>query len=199
MILGSLILRHAHEAPHLSQPFRCAIFMNCSMPWSATEDLGKDVTPLVIQDQYIPCTLAEADRMLALEYEKNPTEEDMLNDERHKNWGEGDLIPPMLRQAHQNMYAQDVENGVERKYNDYRAHRMFPEVDKVRVPVPTGHILGERDPLKELGTTMCDMCDPRAMLTYKHSFGHEIPARSPKDLKKIVEVIEKTVFRSDFV
>lgn len=199
MIIGSLILRYAHETPHLPQPFRSAIFMNCSMPWSATEDLGKDVTPLVIKRRYVPCTLAEADRVLALEYEKNPTKEDMLQDERNTNWDDGDLIPPMMRHAYQNIHAQDVEKGVERKYNDLRAHRMFPEVDNVRVPVPSGHVLGERDPQKELGMTMCDMCDPRVMLTYKHGFGHEIPARSPKDLKKIVEVIEKTVFRSDFV
>lgn len=43
------------------------------------------------------------------------------------------------------------------------------------------------------------MCDPRVMLTYSHGFGHEIPSRSLKDLKKIKEVIEKTVIRSDFV
>ena len=93
----------------------------------------------------------------------------------------------------------DVEQGLERKYNDYSAHRMLPEVDKVRIPMPTGQIFGERDPLKELGKTMCDMCDPRVILTYKHGFGHGIPARSPRDLKRIVEVIEKTVIRSEFV
>ncbi len=198
MIIGSLILRYAHETPHLPQPFRSAIFMNCSMPWSATKDLGKDVTPLVIQHQYIPCTLAEADRALALEYERNPNKENMLKDERHANWGDGDLIPPMLKQTYQSVFAQELEKGTVRKYSDFVAHRMFPEVDKVRVPIPTGHILSERDPLKELGTTMCEMCDPRLMLTYKHVFGHEIPARSPRDLIRIKEVIEKTVIRSDF-
>lgn len=105
----------------------------------------------------------------------------------------------MLRQAYQNIHAQDVDNAVDRKYNDYVAHRMFPEVDKVRVPIPTEHVPGEHDPFKELGTTMCDMRDPRVMLTYKHGFGHEIPSRSPSDLEKIKEVIEKTVIRSEFV
>lgn len=88
---------------------------------------------------------------------------------------------------------------MDRKYSDYMAHRMFPEVDKVRVPIPAGHILGEQDPLKDLGSTMCLMFDPRLMLVHKHGFGHEIPARSLKDLKKIKEVIEKTVIRSEFV
>lgn len=199
MVIGSFILRYAHETPHLPQPFRSAIFMNCYAPWSATEDLGKDVTLLVIQHQYVPCTLAEADRVLALEYEKNPTKEDMLKDERNTNWGDGDLIPPMMRQAYQNIHAKDLEKGVDRKYNDYMSHRMFPEVDKVRVPIPTGHILGQYDPHKELGTTMCDMCDPRVMLIYEHEYGHEIPARSPRNLKKIKELIEKTVIRSEFV
>ncbi len=199
MIIASLILRYAHETPHLPQPFRAAIFMNCSMPWSATEGLGYDVTPLVIQHQYVPTTLAETERVIALEYKRNPTKEAMLKDERNADWEDGDLIPPMMRHAYQNIHQQDVEKGVERKYNDYRAHRMFPEVDKVRVPIPSGHILGELDPLKELGETMCEMCDKRSMLTYKHGFGHEIPARSMKDLRKIRDVIEKTVIRSEFV
>ncbi|KAL9067348.1 MAG: hypothetical protein Q9161_006956 [Pseudevernia consocians] len=172
--------------------------MNCSMPWSATEDLGKDVTPLVIHHRYVPCTLAEAERVLALEYERNPTKENFLTDERHTNWGDGDLIPLMMRHAYQKIHEQRVEKGVGRKWNDFVAHRMFPEVDKVRIPIPTGHILGEHDPFKELGTTMCDMCDPKVMLKYKHDFGHEIPSRSPRDLKRIKDVIEKTVIRSDF-
>ena len=76
---------------------------------------------------------------------------------------------------------------------------MFPEVDNVRVPIPSAHILGELDPLRELGETMIEMCDKRNMLTYKHAYGHEIPARSRVDLKKIANCIEKTVIRSEFV
>ena len=172
--------------------------MNCHAPWSATKALGKDVTPLVIQHQNVPCTLAEADRVLALEYAKHPTKEAMLKDERNAKWAEGDLIPPMMKLAYQDIHMQDVEKGVDRKYNDYVSHRMFPEVDHVRVPIPTGHILGEQDPLKDLGSTMCLMCDSRLMLVHKHDFGHEIPVRSLKDLKKIRDVIEKTAIRSEF-
>ena len=199
MIIGSLILRYAHETPHLPQPFRAAIFMNCSMPWSATEDLGHDVTPRVFQPQYVPTTLVAAEKAIAYEYKKNPTKEAMLRDERNADWEDGDLIPPMMRHAYKNIHQQDVDNGINRRYDDYRAHRMFPEVDKVRVPIPSAHILGELDPLRELGETMIEMCDKRNMLTYKHAYGHEIPARSRVDLKKIANCIEKTVIRSEFV
>ena len=198
MVVGSLILRYAHETPHLPQPFRAAIFMNSYIPWSGTKDIGKDVTPLVIAHKSVPCTLTETDRLLALENEKYPSKEDMLKDERLKNWGDGDLIPSMLKDAYQDVHAQNVAQGLHRTYNDYVAHRMFPEVDNVRVTIPTAHILGEQDPLLPLGETMCKMCDPRVMLTYKHGFGHEIPSRSPRDLKKIREVLEKTVIRSEF-
>lgn len=198
MIISSLILRYAHETPHLPQPFRAAIFMNSYMPWSATKNLGKDVTPLVIQQKYVPCTLAEADRLLALEYERNPNKEYMPKDERNANWGDGDLLPPMMRHAYQHIPTQDPKKGLDRKYNDLIAHRMFAEVDRVRMSIPTGHILGENDPLRDSGAAMCNMCDPRLMLTYKHEFGHEIPTRSPKDLRKIKEIIEKTVIRSEF-
>ena len=133
MIIGSPILRHAHETPHLPQPFPSAIFMNCSMPWSATAALGKDVTPLVIQHQYVPCTLAEADRVLALEHAKNPTKEAMLTDERNANWGDGDLIPPTMRHAYRNIHAQDVQKGIDRQYKAYMSHRItayFPSWTK---------------------------------------------------------------------
>lgn len=199
MIISSLILRYAHETPHLPQPFRAAIFMNSYMPWSATKNLGKDVTPLVIQQQFVPFTLAEADQVLALEYERNPNRESMLKDGRNASWGNGDLIPSMMRAAYQHIPTQDLEKGLDRKYDDLIAHRMFAEMDKVRMPIPTGHILGDTDPLKDSGAAMCNMCDPRLMLTYKHEFGHEIPTRSSKDLRKIKEVIEKTVIRSEFV
>lgn len=76
---------------------------------------------------------------------------------------------------------------------------MLPEPEKVRVPLPTANVLGERDPLQKSGTAMCTMCDPRLMLTCSHGFGHEIPFRSPRDLKKIEEVIGKTVIRSEFI
>lgn len=199
MILCSLILRYAHETPHLPQPFRSAIFMNSYMPWSATEDLGKDVTPLVIQRIYVPSTLAEAERVLAIEQEKHATKEDMLDYERDADRGDGDLMPPMMRHAYRKRHTQDVEAGVERKYDDYRAHRIFPELDKVRVPMPSAHILGENDPMRELGEATVKLCDDRLTLVYKHGFGHEIPTRSLKDIRKIKDVIEKIVIRSNFV
>ncbi|KAL8699911.1 MAG: hypothetical protein Q9201_005738 [Fulgogasparrea decipioides] len=201
-IIGSLLLRYAHETPHLPPPFRAAIFMNSQMPWSATEDLGKDVGPLAIRLQSIPPTEAEADRAIARELEKHKSKEDMLDDAaRGAHWEDGGLIAPMMRHAYKNTHAQDLEKGVSHhKYSDYRAHRIFPEVDKVRVTVPTGHILAERDPLRELGEGMMKMCEPSLRLSFKHGFGHEIPpARSTRDLVKIKEVIEKTVMRSELV
>lgn len=199
MVISSFILRYAHENSHLSQLFRAAIFMNSYMPWSATKDLGKDVTSLVIQQQHVPCTLVEADRLLARGFQWDSTKEHMLKDKRDANWDDDDLITFMIRNAYQNVHSQDLERGLDRKYDDLVAHRMFSEVDKVRVPIPTGHILGDKDPLKEPSAAMCNMCDSRVMLTYKHDFGHEIPTRSPRDLRKIKEVIEKIVIRSDFV
>ena len=170
------------------------------MPWSATPELGKDVTPLVIQRQNVPCTLTETDRMLALEHEKHASKEEMLkNAERKANdWVSDDLLQPMIKHPRQKIHAQTEEQRVEPRYEDYIAHRIFPEVDKVRVGVPTGHILGERDPIRESSLTMSAMCDARVMLTYKHGFGHEIPTRSPRDLMRIKELIEKTVIRSEF-
>ena len=192
------MLRHAHENPHLPPPFRAAIFQNGAMPWSATPDLGKDVTPLVIQHRYVPCTLAEADRALADEHAKNPTQASTMADERKIKWEDSELIPPMMRVTYHKIVALDAEKDVKREYDDFRSRRMFPEVDKVRVGVPSAHILGKKDWQFELGAMMGGFCDPEVRLMYKHGFGHEIPARSPRDIWMIKEVIEKTVIRADF-
>ena len=199
MIIGSLMLRHAHERPHEPGPFRSAIFQNCTMPWSATPDLGLDVTPLVIQHEYVPPTHALANAALAAELKRNPTQADMLKDERNANWEDGELIPPMMRFAYQRIHQQVVDNGIDRPYSDYEAHRMFAEVDTVRLREPTGHILAELDPVRELGEAMVQMCDPKVRLCHEiKGFAHEIPYRSAKDMRKIAEVVEKTVRRSEF-
>ena len=106
----------------------------------------------------------------------------------------GDLISPMVKYAYlKHLLYRMCGPQVQRLHGP---QDVFPQVDKVRVLIPNVHILGEQDPLKDLGSSMCLMCDPRLMLIYKHGFGHEIPARSPQDLKKIKKVSEKTVIRS---
>lgn len=104
----------------------------------------------------------------------------------------------MMRFAYQKIHEQDVEGGVQRDYDDYRSHRMFPEVDKVRIEVPSAHILGAKDPLYELSVRMCEMSDPKVSLKYEHGFGHEFPVKSQRDMRKLGEVIEKTIIRADF-
>ena len=104
----------------------------------------------------------------------------------------------MMRFAYQKIHEQDVEGGVDRDYDDYRAHRMFPEVDSVRIGVPSAHILGAKDPLYELSATMVEMCDPNVSLKHEHGFGHEFPIKSQRDMKKLGDIIEKTIIRADF-
>ena len=180
------------------------------MPWSATPDLGRDVTPLVLQHHVVSGTLAETDRLLALAYEKHPVnKEDMLQEAKQQDvdvgWSHEDLLlqPGVRKHASAKKpsapEAESKKEETHRTYSDYISHRIFPEVDKVRIHIPTGHIIGERDPVKDSSVMMRDMCDARVMLTYKHGFGHEIPVRSRTDLNRIKEVIEKTVTKSEFV
>ncbi len=193
------MLRHAHERPFEPGPFRSAIFQNSTMPWSATPSLGLDVTPLVLRHGNIPPTLPRVEAALAEERKRNPTEEDILKDDNIGDWEYGELVPSIMRYTYQHIHQQIVDNGKHRKYADFEARRMFAEVDKVRLSQPTGHILAELDPVRELGEAMVEMCDPKVRLCHENKgFAHEMPYRSARDMKKIAEVVEKTIRRPEF-
>lgn len=86
-----------------------------------------------------------------------------------------------------------------RKYNDVVIHRMFLKINKIRILISTKHILDENDLLKKLKATMCNMCNLRIMLIYKHKFKHKILTCFLIDLEKIKEIIKKTIIRSKFI
>ncbi|KAL8727065.1 MAG: hypothetical protein Q9166_006308 [cf. Caloplaca sp. 2 TL-2023] len=190
-ILSSLLLHHFHSNPQLPPPFRSAIFMNAYMPWSATVDLGKNVTPLVITRQSIPCTVAETEKVLLVDQQRDSKVES----------SQGDLTPTMLQQTHEPSSSSTSSQPPHPKdYSDIVSHRIFPELDTVRISIPTAHILGEKDSVFESGLRLIEMCDPILMKVYKHAAAHEIPGRSGgggRDLAKIGEVVEKTVARAD--
>ncbi|KAL8684109.1 MAG: hypothetical protein Q9224_006607 [Gallowayella concinna] len=202
MILASFLLHHTHFHPHSCPPFRSAIFMNSYMPWSASSSLGKDVTHLVITQQAVPCTLAETEQLY-----KNITHQDdtpRRNSDSLEDRRNGSLLPPMLQQQHpspasistfQPPHPYQIKSA-------YTSHRFFPEIDKVRIPIPTAHILGTQDSLLESGIRMTEMCHGKVMRVYKHAGGHEIPSRIGKngtrDVERIRETVEKTVQRAEF-
>ncbi|KAL8808018.1 MAG: hypothetical protein Q9182_000296 [Xanthomendoza sp. 2 TL-2023] len=202
MMLASLLLHHTNSAPHSSPPFRSVILMNGYMPWSASPDLGLDVTPCVITHQEIPTTLVETEHLLKSIGQKD--------DPSHRTSGSpengpyGSLYPPMLQQQHPSPAAISISQPPHphQSSSTYTSRRFFPEIDKIRISIPTAHILGTQDALFESGAKMTEMCDAKVMRVYKHARGHEIPTRwgrnGVRDVEKIRDVIEKTVQRAEF-
>ncbi|KAL8646919.1 MAG: hypothetical protein Q9226_006657 [Calogaya cf. arnoldii] len=206
MILASLLLHRTHSTPHLPAPFRAAIFMNGYMPWSASADLGKDVTSFVLAQQEIPCTLIEAERLLRGSEEQRALHSDGVH--AVTNEQDRSLLPPMLQSLHPRIPSSTAASGMQsdtQTCNDtttYRSHRFFPELDQVRISIPTAHILGTQDSVFESGLRMTAMCEGRVMKVFKHGGGHEIPRmvgrNGGRELQGIREVIEKTVQRAEF-
>ncbi|KAL8810421.1 MAG: hypothetical protein Q9200_002589 [Gallowayella weberi] len=199
MILASLLLHHTRNTPHSSPPFRSVIFMNGYMPFSASPDIGLDVTPLVIAQREIPTTRAETEQQL-----KNIRQETKRNSDAPEDGPNGSLLLPMPQQQHPSLASKSTSQPPQPNQTSsaYISRRLFPEIDRVRISIPTAHILGTQDAFFESGTRMTEMCEAKVMRVYKHTGGHEIPTRMGKngvrEVEKIREAIEKTVQRAEF-
>ena len=171
--------------------------MNSNMAYSATPELGIDVTPLIITHQYVPGTLAETLTLLDRTNAENPSQEAMLADARNGAWREGDLIPGFVKKALQTVVDEEVVNGVKRsKWEDFKTHRMFVEINpQARIRIPTAHLVAENDEVSALGETLAKMCEEKTRMLYKSSGGHGVP-KSERDVEKVRNVIEQTVERA---
>lgn len=75
--------------------------------------------------------------------------------------------------------------------------KWHPEIDAVRLQIPTAFVFGREDELFEGGKEMMGLCDSRYVCgEYVHKGGHEIP-KARADQMKIADLIMKVVQRSE--
>ena len=177
------MLRHQMTCPEEPPLFRFGIFANVLLSWSSDEDMGVDVTPLILRGLPIPVELSELNAALVA-VSKEP---DLDLSVKPSTDG---IYAPLRR-----IFEEEITVPI--VYKNYITRRIHPEHDSVQLRVPTAHILGKADWAYESGKKLREMCDMDSALTWEHSKGHEIP-RNGIDVLKIKEIIEKTVTRSEF-
>ncbi len=167
------------------------------MPYSACPFLGVDVTPLVLTNEYIPPTLAETQSALARTAAQYPSPEAVFTGVRKGIWNDGKLIPEFMKKALQTVVDQEIaESGERREWEGFRSHRMFVEANpRVRIEIPTAHLVAEGDEMRALGEANALMCEEKTRILYKSKGGHGVP-RAERDVRKVSEIIERTVERA---
>ena len=178
------MLHHQITRPFEPPLFRSAIFICTFLPRCADSTNGVDVTPLIIRRKRVPTELVELRSQIEAaraEADYNPKTDSL----------EG--IPLALSDV-----ITELDN-VDNESFDYKRYvtRMFhPEVDKVRIQIPTAHVVGRNDPVRDASLKLVDMCDVRYVSVYEHKGGHELP-KTADSLQRIKDVIQKTVMRSE--
>jgi hypothetical protein len=75
---------------------------------------------------------------------------------------------------------------------------MEPDVDTVRISIPTAHVMGKRDAAYGQSLRLLGLCQKSLASVWEDSFGHEVPKR-PEQSRKIVELIEEVVMKTELV
>lgn len=180
---ASLILHHQATRPLEPPLFRSAIFLCGLLPWTADELHGIDVTPLIVLHRAIPYDLIDI---------KHDVEAASEEAKHRLPSSYGSLIPPALRDL-----AKQHEGGAF-EYDKYITRKYHPDVDDIRIDIPTGHVVGKRDDMRAFGRKLFELCREDRATLFEHNAGHEIPA-SPAVSRRIADLIEKTVTRSEFL
>ena len=185
-LAAAVILHHQITRPYEPRLFRFAIFICAPLPWSIDRTSGIDVTALVVRDGNVPVELSEI--QTRLEEVGNGTGETSTTNPLEK-------VPEALRGA-----VSEIRQMAHAPY-DHDQHpirRFQPEVDAVRIEIPTAHIVGKHDRVSDTSHQLIRLCDERYAGVYEHDGGHEV-RRTAGDLRMIQNLVLKTVARSELV
>lgn len=185
-LAAAIVLHHQLTLPFEPRLFRFAIFICAPLPWSIDRSSGIDVTPLVVRDGRVPAEMSDVRRRLA-EVRSGAA------DATSTDIPEG--IPDALRSAVNEMIKT---NDLPYDSEKHPIRMIHPEIDRIRIDMPTLHILGKHDQVCGSSHKLIQMCDERHVNVYEHGGGHEV-SRTVGDLQKIRDLILKTVARSELV
>lgn len=183
---AAVILHHQLTNPYKPRLFRFAIFVCAPLPWSIDRTSGVDVTSLIVRDVKVPVELSEIRKRL---------------EEVRSGLGETsttsplESVPDALRDA-----VSELRRTSDGTY-DHQEHpirRFHPEVDQIRIELPTAHIVGKTDQVSDSSHQLVQLCDEKYAGVYEHDGGHEV-WRTAGDLQMIKNLILKTVAQSELI
>ena len=185
-LAAAVILHHQLTNPYQPRLFRFAIFICAPLPWSIDRTSGIDVTSLIVRDVKVPVELLEIRKRL--EEVRNGLGETSTTKPLES-------VPKALRAA-----VGEVRRTTDGPYDheEHPVRRFHPEVDQIRIELPTAHIVGENDEVSDSSHQLIQLCDEKYAGVYEHAGGHET-WRTAGDLQMIKNLILKTVARSELM
>ena len=185
-LAAAVVLHHQITQPYEPRLFRFAIFICAPLPWSIDRTSGIDVTALVVRDGNVPVELLEIQRKL---------------EEVGNGLGKTSVMNPLERVPEALRGAVGEMRRTAHGPYDHAQHpirRFQPEVDPVRIEIPTAHIVGKHDEVSDSSHQLIRLCDEECAGVYEHAGGHEV-WRTAGDLQIIKSLILKTVARSELM
>ena len=185
-LAAAVILHHQITQPYEQRLFRFAIFICAPLPWSVDPNSGIDVTSLIVQDGNVPVELLEIRRRLE-EVRSDLGETSMVNPLER--------IPEALRGAVSEM-RQTTHGPYDQEQHPIR--RFHPDIDQVRIELPTAHIVGKHDQVSDSSNQLVQLCDEKYAGIHEHAGGHEVSSTAD-DLQVIKNLILKTVAQGELM
>ena len=174
-LIASMLLRQQlEEAGRPSKPlFKAAMFICSPLPFSCTVAHGVDVRSYFGIDPSLhplpsPRPTNVPDYLVADAYfRRNDTD---------------------LAAAAAVCSNQEGEPGTVPYYN-----MLHPDVDTVRVSIPTAHVYGKKDSWRRHSMDLVRLCESKDRICFQHDGGHEIPKTASEE---ICDVLEELVGRA---
>ncbi|OKL56915.1 hypothetical protein UA08_07742 [Talaromyces atroroseus] len=224
-LAASILLHHEKNTPLETPPFRFAIFICASLPFSVDQTSGFELTQVfTYSGDPMPGDLNRWQDLVNREQltDQKPNNEPFQLDAQELQ----SFVEPISRASSSNNIAatnssssysdsdsvstedttlsdncslgdgEEVPLSV--NTNGTRIFRFHPEVDTVRISIPTAHVYGKNDPYLSQSVQLVNMSQLDLVRAMDHGGAHDIP-RSNSVTKAIADTIEKTIMKSEFM
>ncbi|PFH62334.1 hypothetical protein XA68_14061 [Ophiocordyceps unilateralis] len=188
MLTASLLFKRQMENPTGPLPFRFAIFIAGSPPFTWTDSIGQNLFDQLISDD--PFNL-DKDK-----FEPDEKSDCKPNVERIKDFGQKvyrDLTPELGKWV---QLVEEMGTGNREKAH-LMPHALLPQLHPDRLDLPTAHMWGRKDVLSSHSRLLFRLCCPELALSYVHQGAHDIP-QSWSDNEAFGDLVRKMILRSQF-
>ncbi|KAJ8123662.1 hypothetical protein ONZ43_g440 [Nemania bipapillata] len=187
MLSAALLLKHQIEKPFSPPPFRFAIFISGTLPFSWSTSEGQDVFRLLTGNNPLSTDASEWQREAAND---RSVRQERLSD------SEAAMLADMFPTWEERV--RYIGNLIGRPENTHlRPCAFHPDLHPERINIPTAHVWGLQDLFKPHAEHLVRLCDTTVAAVYEHSGSHDVP-HTLEENKKFSEVIRKTILRSEF-
>ena len=172
-LAASILLHVQLERPLQPAPFRFAIFIGASLPFSVSPDLGVDVTNIWSSTQPLSGDLS--------------------------SWlSSTNSIAQEGTDSTQQSNDQVLVSGVDKDTGQIRHFHPDSTPPPPKISIPVAHIYGRKDPYYTQSLQLVRLCDQTVSSVFEHEDGHCIP-RGQRVSKGITNVIEKTIYKAEMM